>query len=156
MSAERAPTARRIPISWVRSVTDISMMFMMTMPPTTMPMPTTAGSTANSTRVSVCQNATSASDVSIVKLFSSVGRSRRATRIASSARCIAGATASALGIFTDTVVVLRRPYIISKRVIGIRTKPSKDCPSTRPLAAFTPTMVNRSPRIRTSRPTGST
>ena len=34
MSAFRAPTARRTPISRVRSVTDTSMMFMMPMPPT--------------------------------------------------------------------------------------------------------------------------
>src|ERR1051326_7690349 len=35
MSLRRAPTALRIPISFVRSVTDTSMMFMTTMPPTT-------------------------------------------------------------------------------------------------------------------------
>ena len=35
MSRERAPMARRTPISRVRSVTETSMMFMMPMPPTT-------------------------------------------------------------------------------------------------------------------------
>src|ERR1043166_1723169 len=35
MSLRRAPTALRMPISLVRSVTDTSMMFMTTMPPTT-------------------------------------------------------------------------------------------------------------------------
>ena len=40
-----------MPISRVRSFTVISMMFMITMPPTTMPMQTTAGMTVNSTRV---------------------------------------------------------------------------------------------------------
>ncbi len=34
MSRRRAPTAIRMPISLVRSVTETSMMFMMTMPPT--------------------------------------------------------------------------------------------------------------------------
>ena len=34
MSRRRAPAALRMPISRVRSVTDTSMMFMMTMPPT--------------------------------------------------------------------------------------------------------------------------
>jgi hypothetical protein len=36
MSRRRAPSDLRMPISWVRSVTTASMMFMITMPPTTM------------------------------------------------------------------------------------------------------------------------
>jgi hypothetical protein len=40
-----------MPISRVRSFTVMSMMFMMTMPPTTIPMQTTAGTTVNSTWV---------------------------------------------------------------------------------------------------------
>ena len=47
MSRRVAPTDLRSPISCVRSRTDISMMFMITMPPTTMPMATTAGMTLN-------------------------------------------------------------------------------------------------------------
>ncbi len=46
MSARLAPRAFRSPISRVRSVTTISMMFMMTMPPTTSESPTTPISTA--------------------------------------------------------------------------------------------------------------
>ena len=46
MSDRRAPSALRRPISRVRSVTTISMMFMMTMPPTTSDRPTTPRSTA--------------------------------------------------------------------------------------------------------------
>ena len=46
MSALRAPSALRSPISRVRSLTTISMMFMMTMPPTTSERPTTPMSTA--------------------------------------------------------------------------------------------------------------
>ena len=46
MSDLRAPSALRSPISRVRSVTTISMMFMMTMPPTTSDRPTTPISTA--------------------------------------------------------------------------------------------------------------
>ena len=46
MSRTRAPTAFRMPISRVRSVTAISMMFMITMPPTTSDRPTTPTSTA--------------------------------------------------------------------------------------------------------------
>ena len=47
MSRSRAPTAIRIPISRVRSVTDTSMMFMIPMPPTsseTEAIPPAAGS----------------------------------------------------------------------------------------------------------------
>ena len=44
------------------------MMFMITMPPTTMPMATTAGTTVNSTAVSCFQNDTKASEVSTEKL----------------------------------------------------------------------------------------
>ena len=46
MSDRRAPSALRRPISRVRSVTAISMMFMMTMPPTTSDSATTPTSTA--------------------------------------------------------------------------------------------------------------
>ena len=42
-----------MPISRVRSFTVISMMFMMTMPPTTMPIATTAGMAVKSRRVSL-------------------------------------------------------------------------------------------------------
>ena len=89
MSPAWRPSDLRSPISRVRSVTLISMMFMMTMPPTTMPMQTTAGMAVNSTRVSWRQNATSASALSTVKSFSSPGRSRCAIRMASSARAMA-------------------------------------------------------------------
>ena len=46
MSRRRAPSALRRPISRVRSLTTISMMFMMTMPPTTSERATTPTSTA--------------------------------------------------------------------------------------------------------------
>ena len=49
------------------------MMFMMTMPPTRMPMQTTAGMTAKRTPVRLVQNATRASALSTVKSFGSVG-----------------------------------------------------------------------------------
>ena len=46
MSAARAPTARRMPISRVRSVTESSMMFMMPMPPTSSETAATLASSA--------------------------------------------------------------------------------------------------------------
>jgi len=109
MSRDRAPTALRMPISRVRSFTAISMMFMITMPPTTMPIATTAGTTANSTAVSCFQKFTSASAVSTEKSFSWPGRSPCATRIASSARPIRDLTSASSATFTEMVVVSRRP-----------------------------------------------
>ncbi len=137
----------------MRSFTDISMMFMITMPPTTIPMQTTPGIIRNSTLVSVFQNATSASALSTVKSFSSSGRSRCATRIASSARSMAPSISAASCIFTDTTVVLRRPYIDSNVLIGMSRNPSNDCPSTRPFWAMTPFTSSSRPATRTFRPT---
>ena len=53
MSDRRAPSALRSPISRVRSVTTISMMFMMTMPPTTSDSATTPTRTAKMPLVAV-------------------------------------------------------------------------------------------------------
>ena len=94
----------------MRSVTLISMMFMMTMPPTTIPMQTTAGIAVKRTRVSWRQNATSASALSTVKSFvlarpEPVGDAHRLL----GARHRAGSIASALAILTETTVVFRRP-----------------------------------------------
>src|SRR5436309_2815546 len=74
MSRRDAPSDLRIPISRVRSVTLISMIFMITMPPTTIPIATTAGTTVKMTRVSLPQNAISPSPVSTVKSSSCPGR----------------------------------------------------------------------------------
>ena len=63
---------------------------------------------------------------------------------------------SAVAIFTEICVVWRRPYTDSNVVIGISANPSNDWPSTRPLAAMTPTTVNCWPRMRTCCPTGDT
>ena len=55
MSRRRAPSDLRMPISWVRSVTLASMMFMMTMPPTTMKTATMPMVTAKMVPVRFCQ-----------------------------------------------------------------------------------------------------
>ena len=109
MSIRVAPTAMRIPISRVRSVTAISMMFMITTPPTTMPMATTAGMIENSVFVSFFQKSTSASAVSMLKSSSSAGRRRCASRMASCARSLAAGIAPGSAILTLMVVVSRRP-----------------------------------------------
>ena len=86
------------------------MMFMITMPPTTMPIATTAGITVNSMRVRLFQNATSASAVSTEKSLSCarpqpVGDAHRLFGALPSP----SATAMASGIFTEITVVWRRP-----------------------------------------------
>ena len=137
-----------MPISRVRSVTLMSMMFMITMPPTTMPMTTTAGTTVKMTRVSLAQNAINPSPVSMVKSLSAPGRSRCAMRMASSARTIAGATPSAVDIFTEITIVWRRPYMDSNVDSGSMTNPSHDCPRTVPFFAMTPFTASWIPRTR--------
>ena len=75
MSRLRAPSDLRMPISRVRSATATSMMFMMTMAPTTRPM---AGSTMpamTSTFSIFVQNVSADSVVSIEKLSGCAGRS---------------------------------------------------------------------------------
>src|SRR5206468_716520 len=152
LSRRAARSDLRTPISRVRSFTLISMMFMMTIPPTTMPIATTAGTTVKITRVSLPQNAMRPSPVSTVKSSSCPGRSRRAIRIASSARSMPSATAAAAGILTEITVVCRRPYRVSNVVSGSMTKPSQDCPSTVPFFAITPFTLNWVPRTRITSP----
>src|SRR5881394_2509371 len=152
-SRRDAPSDLRIPISRVRSVTLISMMFMITIPPTTMPMPTTAGTTVKITRVSLPQNAIRPSPVSTVKSSSCEGRRWCAMRIASSARSMPSATRAAAGILTEITVVWRRPYSASNVVSGSMTNPSQDCPSTVPFLATTPVIVSCAPRTRIALPT---
>src|SRR5438046_8381706 len=101
MSRRRAPTDLRMPISRVRSFTLISMMFMITIPPTTMPMPTTVGTTVNKTLVSRFQNSTSPSAVSTAKSSPWPGSRRCEPGVASYARPIAQARALAVGILTE-------------------------------------------------------
>ncbi len=155
MSRREAPSDLRIPISRVRSVTLIIMMFMMTMPPTRTPIPVTAGTTLKMTRVSLAQNAINPSPVSTVKSSSSPGRSRCAMRIASSARSMPSATPAAAAILTEITLVWRRPYRASKVESGSMTNPSQDCPSTVPFFAMTPLMVSCAPRTRMVLPTAS-
>ena len=54
-SLRRAPSALRTPISRVRSVTETSMMFMMTMPPTTSEMAASETKTAKKLELMLCQ-----------------------------------------------------------------------------------------------------
>src|SRR5882672_1043066 len=89
MSRRRAPSDLRIPISRVRSATAISMMFMITMPPTTSEIATRPGSARNSTRLILAQKSSTSSAVSRAKSFGSRGRRWRRLRITASAWVIA-------------------------------------------------------------------
>src|SRR5262249_42089555 len=77
-----SPRALRKPISRVRSVTAISMMFMITMPPTTSDSPTTPTSTAKMPLVALWYRSRIVSDVNMPKLSACFGRRRRAERSA--------------------------------------------------------------------------
>src|SRR5213078_4746285 len=63
MSRRRAPSDLRIPISRVRSATAISMMFMMTIPPTTSEIATRPGRATNNTRLILPQKSSTSSAV---------------------------------------------------------------------------------------------
>ncbi len=84
MSRRRAPSALRTPISRVRSSTDISMMFMITMPPTTRATATRPGPATSSTFLIVFQASSTSLAVSMSKSFSSPGRRRWRVRKISS------------------------------------------------------------------------
>src|SRR5579862_5568218 len=70
MSRRRAPSDLRMPISWVRSVTTASMMFMITIPPTSMNTETIPTAMAAMAEVSRSQSVTKASEAKIEKLSS--------------------------------------------------------------------------------------
>jgi len=68
------PSDLRMPISWVRSVTTASMMFMITMPPTIMKTLTMPIAMAEMAAVSCSQRFTMVSEAKRVKLSSWPGR----------------------------------------------------------------------------------
>src|SRR5437870_1792064 len=89
MSRRRAPSDLRIPISRVRSATAMSMMFMITIPPTTNETATRPGSARNNTRLILPQKSSTSSAVSSAKSSGSRGRKWRRLRITASACAIA-------------------------------------------------------------------
>ena len=119
MSWRLAPTALRIPISRVRSLTDISMMFMITMPPTTMPMQTTAGIDGEEQGGERCPEG----EQGVGLVDGEVVRPARAAAGAPGAsppRRVPSrpGSASASRILTEITVVLRRPQTDSNTGSG--------------------------------------
>ena len=94
MSRRRAPSDLRMPISCVRSVTTASMMFMITMPPTTMNTDTMPTAMAAIVDVSRSQRVTKASDAKIEKLSSWPGPRCRYARISTRVSSCASAKCS--------------------------------------------------------------
>ena len=72
MSLRLAPTDLRMPISWVRSVTVANMMFMITIPPTTMNTATMPMVTAKMLPVRFCQALIRVSEALMPKVSSSL------------------------------------------------------------------------------------
>src|SRR5881396_1045364 len=99
-SRRRAPSDFRRPISRVRSATDISMMFMITMPPITSDTITTPGRTTTRMRLIPAQNRCTPSDVSSTKLLSWLGRRWRRLRMTPSATSMASRISTSDRAFT--------------------------------------------------------
>ncbi len=85
MSRRFAPSALRRPISRVRSLTTISMMFMITMPPTSSDRPTMPTRTTAIPAVACWKMPSTESDATRPKLSGSVGFRPRSTRSATRA-----------------------------------------------------------------------
>src|SRR5438309_10658389 len=140
MSRRRAPSDLRIPISRVRSATAISMMFMMTIPPTTSEMATRPGRATNSTRLILLQKSSTSSEVSSVKLSSWRGRRRWRLRITACASSMAARISGSDGAFTIRASIT--PGGFTSRWIGdtagATTNLSSDIPSRLPRRSATP------------------
>ena len=140
MSVRRAPSDLRKPISRVRSATAISMMFMITMPPTTSEIATSPGSATNSTRLILPQKSSTSSAVSIAKLSASAGRRCRRLRRIASACAIASRISSCEAAFTASASITRGGFTqrFTGDDAGATANLSRDNPSRLPWRSTTP------------------
>ena len=140
MSRRRAPSALRMPISRVRSDTAISMMFMITIPPTTSEIATRPGSARKRIREIFCQVPSAPSAVWNSKLFSSVGLSCRRLRMAASASANASCIWAGSSVRTISASrmligqIRRRPWAVN----GMTANLSSERPNRVPCLAMTP------------------
>ena len=140
MSRRRAPSAFRMPISRVRSLTAMSMMFMITMPPTTSEIATSPGSARNRTREILSQVPSAPSAVWRWKLFSWPGFSCRRLRIAASASPMASCMWTGSEVWTMRASRMligqmsRRPGALK----GMTANLSSERPNSVPCGATTP------------------
>ena len=116
-----APSALRMPISRVRSVTDTSMMFMITMPPTISDTEATPTITAKIAPERFFQSDRTISGVVSSKSSASAGRTwRRARRIARVSPCAVSKSLSPR-LFTEIWTEASRPRSFWKVRSGIST-----------------------------------
>ena len=139
MSRLRAPSAFRRPISRVRSLTTISMMFMMTMPPTSSDSDTMPRSTANALWLKVRQRFISVSDVKMPKSSASRGRSLRSMRIATRPSSRDAWSSEGSGGLTVSSSERRAPNSCWNLPSGMTAKLSCDWPKNEPFFPLTPT-----------------
>ena len=111
MSRRLAPSALRRPISRVRSLTTISMMFMITMPPTSSDRPTMPTSTTAMPAVACWNSSIIEPEARMPKLSGSAGFRPRSTRNAMRvSSCASDASVASRGlIISDSDC--RAPYI---------------------------------------------
>ena len=109
MSPWLAPTARRTPISFVRSVTLTNITFMITIPPTTAEMELTMMKTAKKAVLMLFHNAMKLSLVPIKKSSSASGRTWRFARKACRAWSMAFSKATPAPAFTLIIMLDRVP-----------------------------------------------
>ncbi len=155
-SRRRAPSDFRNPISRVRSATDISMMFMITMPPITSDTITTPGRTTTRMRLIPAQKRCTPSDVSSTKLLSWLGRRWRRLRMTPSATSMASRISTSDRAFTSRASTTPGGFtrFWAGAKAGTTTKRSSGNPRTLPCFSTTPTTRYEMPPIRTLRPSG--
>src|SRR6266550_1013213 len=155
-SRRRAPSDFRRPISRVRSATDISMMFMITMPPITSDTITTPGRTTTRMRLIPDQNRCTPSDVSSTKLLSWLGRRWRRLRMTPSATSMASRISTSERAFTRRASTTPGGFtrLWAGAKAGTTTKRSSGNPRTLPCFSTTTNsrLATASPRTATGTP----
>ena len=142
-----APIALRMPISFVRSVTDTNMIFMTPMPPTNSEIPVTSRPISRTTPTMLLNAPIRESSLLIEKSSPSAGRSLRILRISpmtSNSRSRIDAIPGALTAMS-TFSVCRPPNTFRNVLIGINTWRSKSGPPKvlPPTSSMTPPIRNR-------------
>ena len=137
----RAPSERRKPISRVRSVTLASMMFMITIPPTTRKIAVSPTATVKILAVKDCQRPMMESEPMMPKLSGPSQGMCRHARNSMRASSSEADISSALCAWTNNTSESRCvPHSLLKVSRGMKTKLSCDCPSALPITADTPTI----------------
>ena len=156
MSARLAPSAFRTPISRVRSATATSMMFMITIAPTTRLMAGRAVPNSTSRPFNCLMNPNAASCVTRPKSSGSPARRPRSERRAPRAASIPSGRSACVGACTMSDERSRSGRMMRPigDVYGAMALRSRENPNTDPCFSMTPITVNGTPAIRSCRPSG--